>query len=67
MVRPNGYPERTLWQQVQRREWLLTIDGFSPDVAEQIKAENPVESIEVFDLSLADLFRDYILGERAHR
>ena len=64
---PRWIPERTLWQHVQRREWLLTIDGFNEDVAEQIKAENPVESVEVFDLSLGDLFRDYILGERAHR
>lgn len=64
---PRRVPERTLWQQVQRREWLLTIDGFDATVAEQIKSENPVESLEVFDLSLGDLFRDYILGEGAPR
>ena len=64
---PRWEPEGTLWQQVQRREWLLTIDGFNADIAERIRAENPVESVEVFDLSLGDLFRDYILGERASR
>jgi ABC-2 type transport system ATP-binding protein len=64
---PRWSPERTLWQQVRRREWLLTIDGFNAGIAEQIKAENPVESIEVFDLSLGDLFRDYILGEGPQR
>lgn len=64
---PRRVPDRTLWQQVQRREWLLTIDGFDATVAEQIKSENPVESLEVFDLSLGDLFRDYILGEGAPR
>jgi ABC-2 type transport system ATP-binding protein len=62
---PRWEPEGTLWQQVQRREWLLTIDGFSADIAERIKAENAVESVEVFDLSLAEMFRDYIKGERA--
>jgi ABC-2 type transport system ATP-binding protein len=64
---PRWEPEGTLWQQIQRREWLLTIDGFSQDIAERIKAENPVESVEVFDLSLGEMFRDYILGERAAR
>ena len=60
---PRWVPPRTLWQQVQRREWMLTIDDFNPEILEQLKAENPVESIEIFDLSLGDLFRDYILGE----
>jgi ABC-2 type transport system ATP-binding protein len=64
---PCWAPEGTLWQQVQRREWLLTIDGFDDEIAQRIKSENAVESIEVFDLSLADLFRDYILGEGAKR
>jgi ABC-2 type transport system ATP-binding protein len=59
---PRWVPEGTIWQQVRRREWLLTIDGFEASVAERIKSENPVEGVEVFDLSLGDLFRDYILG-----
>jgi ABC-2 type transport system ATP-binding protein len=64
---PRWVPEGTVWQQVQRREWLLTIAGFDAAVAERIRHENPVECVEVFDLSLADLFRDYILGEGARR
>jgi ABC-2 type transport system ATP-binding protein len=59
---PRWVPERTIWQQVQRREWLLTVDEFDDDVAERIKSENPVERVEVFDLSLGDVFRDYVLG-----
>jgi len=42
---------------------LLTIDDFRDEIAERIKAENPVESVEVFDLNLNDVFRDYVKGE----
>ena len=59
---PKWVPEGTVWQQVNRREWLLTVDAFDAEVAARIKAENPVEAVEVFDLSLGDLFRDFILG-----
>ena len=48
---------------MQRREWMLTVDDFHPDVADRIKAENPVESVEVCEVSLGDLFRDYIKGQ----
>jgi ABC-2 type transport system ATP-binding protein len=64
---PRWAPEGTLWQRVQRREWLLTIAGFDADVAARIKSENPVECVEAFDLSLGDLFRDYVLGEGGRR
>ncbi len=62
---PHWTPSGTVWQKIQRREWLLTVPDFSPAIAERIKTENPVESIAVFDLSLGELFRDYILGEGA--
>jgi ABC-2 type transport system ATP-binding protein len=64
---PRWVPERTVWQQVSRREWLLTIDDFQDDVADRIRSENAVESVEVVDLSLNDLFRDYVTGERTPR
>lgn len=51
-----------MWQKVERREWLLTVDDFSAELAARIKAENPVEGVEVFDLSLGDVFRDFVLG-----
>jgi ABC-2 type transport system ATP-binding protein len=61
---PRWTPAGTIAQRIQRREWLLTIDGFNEQLVEQIKAENPVESVEVFDLSLNELFRDYVVGEK---
>jgi ABC-2 type transport system ATP-binding protein len=59
---PRWVPDGTVWQRIQRREWLLTVPAFSAAIAERIKIENPVESVDVFDLNLNDLFRDYILG-----
>jgi ABC-2 type transport system ATP-binding protein len=59
---PRWVPDGTVWQRVQRREWLLTVDGLDAAVTERIRSENPVECVEVFDLSLGDLFRDFILG-----
>ena len=64
---PRWVPQNTVWQQVQRREWLLTSTSSIPELPRRIQDENPVESVEVFDLSLNDLFRDYILGEGARR
>ncbi len=64
---PSQAPEGTIWQRVERREWLLTIDGFQPAILERIRAENHVETVEVIDLALGELFRDYVLGEGANQ
>ena len=59
---PRWVPAGTVWQRVQRREWLLTVNDFRADVADRIRSENPVESVEVCDVTLGELFRDYIKG-----
>jgi ABC-2 type transport system ATP-binding protein len=59
---PQWIPAGTVWQQVQRREWVLTIAGFDSNVLQRIKSENAVDCVEVSDVGLGDLFRDYILG-----
>jgi ABC-2 type transport system ATP-binding protein len=64
---PRWVPEGTIWQRVERREWLLTIGSFHPQLIERIRSENDVETVEVIDLGLGELFRDYILGEGANR
>ncbi|MCZ6767546.1 MAG: ABC transporter ATP-binding protein [bacterium] len=62
---PQWVPDGTLAQRIQNREWLLTVGHFDTTVANRLKAENPVESLDVFDLTLGELFKDYILGEVA--
>jgi ABC-2 type transport system ATP-binding protein len=59
---PRWVPAGTVWQRVQRREWVLTVSDFGDDVAERIRSENPVDSVEVCDVTLGELFRDYVKG-----
>jgi ABC-2 type transport system ATP-binding protein len=61
---PKREPVGTVWQRVQRREWLLTVSDFVPDVVPALRAENCVEHVEVEDLSLEELFKDYVRGRR---
>ncbi len=62
-ARPQWTPDSTIWQQVQRREWELTVDDYSADLFDQIKNKNPIDHIEVRDLSLEDIFKDYIRSQ----
>ncbi len=64
---PRAAPQQTIWQRVQRREWLLTVKDFSPEVVQQVRESNPVETVEVTDLGLEEIFKDYIKGRRAAR
>ncbi len=61
---PGEPPEGTVWQRLDRREWLLTVRGFTPAVVERLRAENPVEHVEVIDIGLEDVFKDFIRGRR---
>ncbi len=54
----------TLWQQTRGREWLLTVRGFTPDTISFLQQRNKVESIEVMDLGLEDIFKDLVKGRR---
>jgi len=62
---PGEPPAGTIWQRFERREWLLTVRGFSPDTVAYLKAKYPVDSVEVFDLGLEDVFKDFVKGRRA--
>ncbi len=61
---PRWEPDGTVWQRVQRREWLLTVRDFSSETIAHLRAENPLEQVEVLDLSLEELFKDYVRGRR---
>ena len=43
----------------------MTVGNFSAEKVRQIRAENGVDHVEVIDLGLEDLFKDFIKGERA--
>jgi len=62
---PDRLPPNTIWQRVQGREWLVTVGDFTPDTLEQIRAQPGVEHVEIIDLGLEGLFKDFIRGRRA--
>ena len=61
---PGEPPEGTIWQRFQHREWLLTVRGFSPATLEYLRGNYQVQSVEVIDLGLEDVFKDFIKGRR---
>ncbi|MHC4670975.1 MAG: ABC transporter ATP-binding protein [Planctomycetota bacterium] len=62
---PDNIPEGTVWQQIRRREWLLTVDNCTPELVTRVRSSNPVSNIEVMNLTLEDIFKDYVKGRRA--
>jgi ABC-2 type transport system ATP-binding protein len=62
--RPEKPPEGTVWQRIQGREWLATIRDFSPEKERQVRGLEYAERVEVHDLDLEELFKDYVKGQR---
>jgi ABC-2 type transport system ATP-binding protein len=61
---PGPPPEGTVWQRLEHRQWILTVHGFGRDAIEQLQRRHPAASIDVSDLSLEDIFKDFIKGRR---
>jgi ABC-2 type transport system ATP-binding protein len=62
--RPEKAPEGTIWQRIQGREWLATIRDFSPEKERQVRALEYAERVEVLNLDLEELFKDFVKGQR---
>lgn len=60
---PCGCPDGTIWQRVRDREWLMTVRDFNEDLIPRLTAANRLENVDVFDLRLEDIFKDYVRGE----
>jgi ABC-2 type transport system ATP-binding protein len=60
-----GEAEGAIWQQVRNREWLLTVRDFSANLLEGLRSRYVLEHVEVMDLGLEDIFKDYIRGRRS--
>jgi ABC-2 type transport system ATP-binding protein len=61
---PRREPKGTVWQHIDRREWLLTVSDFSPDLVDSLREDNALEQVEVIGVNLEDLFKDYVKGRR---
>jgi ABC-2 type transport system ATP-binding protein len=64
-AQPGEPPPGTIWQRFDRREWLLTVRGFTPQTVELLKSKHAVDNVEVIDLGLEDVFKDFVKGRRA--
>jgi ABC-2 type transport system ATP-binding protein len=62
---PAAPPEGTIWQRCDRREWQLTVRNFSRGTVDALRSRNPVTNVEVFDLSLEEIFKDYVRGAQS--
>jgi ABC-2 type transport system ATP-binding protein len=62
---PEQLPEGTVWNRIAGREWLVTVADFSAEKVEQLRRRNAVDHVEVIDLGLEDLFKDFVKGQRA--
>ena len=60
---PVATPREAVWQHLNRREWSMTMHPFSNEVLERLQATNPIQRIDVDDLSLDDIFKDLIRGQ----
>ena len=61
---PTVPPPNTVRHERRGREWTVTVSDFSPDQVAFIRARNRVAAVDVIDLTLDDVFRDYVrLGD----
>jgi ABC-2 type transport system ATP-binding protein len=64
---PTTVPNGTIWQQIDGREWLLTVTNFTADTIARLQAANSVENIQVEEIGLTQFFKDYVKGRRAKK
>jgi ABC-2 type transport system ATP-binding protein len=56
-------PPGLIFQQIHGREWTLTVQNFLPEQVEFIRSRNKVSHVDVLDLSLDDVFKDFLRGK----
>lgn len=69
-VLPNGEVptielDDVVCQRVREREWLVTVSPFGEETVGRVKAASRAEHVEVEDLGLEEIFKDYVRGWRA--
>lgn len=64
-AKPVGVPDSVIWQRVENREWLMTVSEFSNDMVQQLRQANHLENVEVMEIGLEEIFKDYVRGWRA--
>jgi ABC-2 type transport system ATP-binding protein len=64
---PTTVPDGTIWQQIDGREWLLTVTNFTADTIPRLQAAGSVENIHAEEIGLTQFFKDYVKGRRTKK
>jgi ABC-2 type transport system ATP-binding protein len=62
---PANLPADVIWQQVEGRNWIVTVADFRSEMVQEFDALDGVEQVEVIDVGLEDLFKDFVKGQRS--
>jgi ABC-2 type transport system ATP-binding protein len=60
-------PDGTIWQQIDGREWMLTVTNFAADTTARLQAANNLENVQIEEISLTQFFKDYVKGRKVKK
>jgi ABC-2 type transport system ATP-binding protein len=52
----------TVWQNIERRNWSMTVHPFVETMLDALQADNPISSARIVDLNVEQIFKDMIRG-----
>lgn len=61
---PSYVPVQAVRQKLSRREWTVTVDGYSEALLDELRSENHAISSDVFDMNLEEIFKDLVRGQQ---
>jgi hypothetical protein len=59
---PEKLLPQTVWQNIDRRNWSMTVHPFDETMPAALQADNPISSARIVDLSVEQIFKDMIRG-----
>jgi ABC-2 type transport system ATP-binding protein len=62
---PANLPGDVIWQQVEGRNWIVTVADFRSELVQEFDVLDGVDQVEVIDVGLEDLFKDFVKGQRS--
>jgi len=62
--RPKTPPDGAILEETTDGRWLVTVHGFTDETLTRLHQQNDVEHCDVLDISLEEVFKDFIKGAR---
>jgi ABC-2 type transport system ATP-binding protein len=57
-------PPGMVFQRIRGREWTITVENFKQEQIEFVRAKNRISHLDVQDMSLDDVFKDFVRGQK---